>query len=77
MLVFARALQANGVPVPEIVTKLTIKTGKNAGGHPSVVSLYRALAESDPQDAAPRQGAFPATAVVSYRAGASARGPRR
>jgi len=26
----------------EIAAKLTIKTGKNAGRHPSVASLYRA-----------------------------------
>ena len=34
-------------PVPEIAGKLTIKTGKNAGKHPSVASLHRALAEAD------------------------------
>lgn len=45
MLIFARALKAKGVPVPQIAKKLTIKTGKNAGKHPSVASLYRALAE--------------------------------
>ncbi|KIZ15641.1 hypothetical protein [Streptomyces natalensis] len=38
-----------GVPVPDIATKLTIKTGKNAGKSPSVASLYRALAEADEQ----------------------------
>jgi hypothetical protein len=32
--------------MPEIVKKLTIKTGKNAGEHPSVASLYRALADT-------------------------------
>jgi len=26
---------------------LTIKTGKNAGKHPSVASLYRALADNE------------------------------
>ncbi|MGC5535709.1 recombinase family protein [Streptomyces sp. SR-10] len=36
-----------GVPVPEIVKKLTIKVGKNAGKSPSVASLYRALAEAE------------------------------
>lgn len=44
MLVFARALRARGTPMPEIAAKLTITTGKNAGTHPSVASLYRALA---------------------------------
>ena len=28
-------------------SELTIKTGKNAGQHPSVASLYRALADND------------------------------
>jgi hypothetical protein len=45
MLTFAVALKDKGVPVPEIVKKLTIKTGKNAGKSPSVASIYRALAE--------------------------------
>ncbi|MBT1189909.1 recombinase family protein [Streptomyces sp. CJ_13] len=47
MLTFAVALKDKGVPVPEIAKKLTIKTGKNAGKHPSVASLYRALAEAE------------------------------
>lgn len=49
-----------GVPVPEIAKKLTIKTGKNAGTSPSVASLYSAFAEAeqataeeDPAAAAP------------------------
>ncbi|MFI6062461.1 recombinase family protein [Streptomyces sp. NPDC051286] len=46
-LLFARALRDRGVPVPEIAGNLTIKTGKNAGKHPSVASLYRALAEAE------------------------------
>jgi hypothetical protein len=36
-----------GVPVPEIARKLTLKTGKNAGQHPSVASVCRALAEAE------------------------------
>jgi DNA invertase Pin-like site-specific DNA recombinase len=44
MLVFARALREQGTPMPNIAAKLTIRTGKNAGAHPSVASLYRALA---------------------------------
>ena len=43
-LVYARALQAAGTPVPDIAKKLTIKTGKNIGQRPSVASVYRALA---------------------------------
>ncbi|ANZ36049.1 hypothetical protein BBK82_08185 [Lentzea guizhouensis] len=34
LLIVARALRDKSVPIPEIVTKLTIKTGKNAGEHP-------------------------------------------
>lgn len=52
MLLFARALKDKGVPVPEIAKKLTIKTGKNAGQHPSVASVYRALADAE-ETAAP------------------------
>ena len=54
MLLFARALKDTGTPIPEIAKKLSIKTGKNAGKHPSVASLYRALAEADSQHAATR-----------------------
>lgn len=59
-LTFAVALKDKGVPVPEIAKKLTSKTGKNGGKHPSVASLYRALAEeADASDEAqvigPRQ----------------------
>jgi DNA invertase Pin-like site-specific DNA recombinase len=46
-VLFARALRDKGTPMPDIVKKLTIKTGKNAGQHPSVASLYRALADND------------------------------
>lgn len=46
-LTFALALRDKGVPMPEIVKKLTITTGKNTGERPSVASLYRALADSD------------------------------
>lgn len=48
MLVFVRALRDQGVPMREIARKVTIKTGKNAGRHPSVASLYRALADAAP-----------------------------
>ncbi|MFE2870949.1 recombinase family protein [Embleya sp. NPDC059259] len=47
MLVFALALRDKGVRVPDIPAKLVIKTGKNAGRHPSLASVYRALAEAD------------------------------
>lgn len=47
MVVFARALRDKGTPVPQIARKLVIKAGKNAGSHPSVASVYRALAETE------------------------------
>lgn len=46
-VLLARALREKGTSMPDIVKKLTIKTGKNAGRHPSVASLYRALADND------------------------------
>ncbi|NUR67988.1 MAG: recombinase family protein, partial [Streptomyces sp.] len=46
MLSQARRLRDEGVPVPEIARALTIATGKNAGRHPSLASVYRALAEA-------------------------------
>jgi hypothetical protein len=49
MRLFARALKDAGTPVPKIVRKLTIKTGKNTGRHPSVASLYRALTDAATQ----------------------------
>lgn len=42
-LVFAKALRDAGTPVPQIAGKLLIASGKNAGKHPSVASVYRAL----------------------------------
>ena len=47
MLTFARALREQGTPISQITAKLIIATGKNAGKHPSVASLYRALADAD------------------------------
>ena len=44
-LLYVRALRDAGTPMPKIARTVTINTGKNAGGHPSVASLYRALAE--------------------------------
>ncbi|WP_406265572.1 hypothetical protein OH799_18555 [Nocardia sp. NBC_00881] len=48
MLTFAQALKDKGVPVSEIAKKITIKTGKNAGRHPSVASLCCAFADAEP-----------------------------
>jgi len=44
---FAQALKDKGTPIPDIAKKLVIKSGKNAGQHPSVASLYRAFAEAE------------------------------
>ncbi|WP_326734034.1 hypothetical protein [Streptomyces sp. NBC_01022] len=41
------ALKDKGTPVPEIAKKLVTKTGKNADEHPSVASVYRALADAE------------------------------
>ena len=54
MAIFARALRDQGTPMPDIAQKLKIQSGKNAGKHPSVASLYRALAETDAQHLATR-----------------------
>jgi DNA invertase Pin-like site-specific DNA recombinase len=47
MLTFAVALREKGKTVPEIAGILVMSSGKNAGKHPSVASVYRALAEHD------------------------------
>ncbi|WP_200262021.1 recombinase family protein [Streptomyces sp. HSG2] len=46
---YARTLRAGGVSVPEIAAKLFIPTGKNKGQNPSVASVYRVLAEDEPE----------------------------
>ena len=35
--------------MPDIAQRLKIQSGKSAGKHPSVATLYRALAETDAQ----------------------------
>lgn len=47
MVARARQLRDAGVAVPEIAEQLVIRTGKNAGRHPSVASVYRALAGNE------------------------------
>ena len=44
MVARARELRDEGVAVTEIAERLVIATGRNAGGHPSAASVYRALA---------------------------------
>jgi DNA invertase Pin-like site-specific DNA recombinase len=51
MLTFAVALREKGKPVPEIAGILVMSSGKNAGKHPSLASVYRALAEYDAAEA--------------------------
>jgi len=46
MVARARQLRDAGVAVPEIAEQLVIATGRNAGRHPSVASVYRVLAEA-------------------------------
>ncbi|MEV5503652.1 recombinase family protein [Nonomuraea fuscirosea] len=48
MIAYARSLRERGVAVPDIARKLVIPSGKNKGRHPSVASVYRALAEAEP-----------------------------
>lgn len=48
MLAAALRLREQGMPVPEIAARLVITTGRNAGRHPSVASVYRALAAARP-----------------------------
>lgn len=51
MLALARTLHEQGMSVPDIAQQLTIKSGKNAGRHPSIASVYRALAQPHPRTA--------------------------
>lgn len=46
-VLLARALRDKDTPMPDIVKRLTIKTGKNASRHPSVALLYRTLADNE------------------------------
>jgi DNA invertase Pin-like site-specific DNA recombinase len=47
MTASARAMRDNGMSVPEIAATLVISEGKNAGRHPSLASVYRALTDAD------------------------------
>lgn len=67
MAIFARALRDQGTPMPDIAQKLKIQSGKNAGKHPSVASLYRALA--DAQHLATRPQTAPPTCSRSAHGG--------
>ena len=58
MTASARAMRDNGMSVPEIAATLVIREGKNAGRHPSLASVYRALTE---MDTAPDTGAGTST----------------
>lgn len=43
----AMAMRDRGMSVPDIAAALVIPDGKNAGQHPSLASVYRALADAD------------------------------
>jgi DNA invertase Pin-like site-specific DNA recombinase len=47
MVALACRLRDEGTPVPDIAARLTIATGRNAGRHPSIASVYRTLAADD------------------------------
>ena len=47
MTASARAMRDNGMSVPEIAATLVIPEGKQAGRHPSLASVYRALTDAD------------------------------
>ena len=47
MTAAALAMRGRGMGVPEIAASLVIPEGKNAGQHPSLASVYRALADAD------------------------------
>jgi DNA invertase Pin-like site-specific DNA recombinase len=44
----ARRLRDQGLQVPEIARRLVIPAGRNAGGHPSLATVYRVLTEPEP-----------------------------
>ncbi|MFH8771956.1 hypothetical protein [Streptomyces sp. NPDC017958] len=50
MAAYTRSLRANGVPVPEIARRLVITSGKNRGKPPLVATVYRILAEDEPEN---------------------------
>jgi DNA invertase Pin-like site-specific DNA recombinase len=47
MTAAALAMREQGTGVPEIAASLVIAEGRNAGQHPSLASVYRALADAD------------------------------
>ena len=53
--------------MPEIAEKPEIRTGKNAGKHPSVASLYRALADAAPAAGLPDDGLPPRPRRTLFR----------
>jgi DNA invertase Pin-like site-specific DNA recombinase len=52
MTAAALAMRERGTGVPEIAASLVIPEGRNAGRHPSLASVYRALADADAGTAA-------------------------
>jgi hypothetical protein len=58
MLLFARALHDQDTSMPDIVARLTIKTGKNAANTPRSRRYYRALGEAGARHVTSRHGGF-------------------
>lgn len=54
MTAAALSMRDQGMGVPEIAARLVIPAGKNAGQHPSLASVYRALADTAADTAAAR-----------------------
>ena len=52
MTAAALAMREQGMGVPEIAASLVIPDGRSAGRHPSLASVYRALADADAGTAA-------------------------
>jgi DNA invertase Pin-like site-specific DNA recombinase len=52
MTAAALAMREQGMSVPEIAAALVIPDGKNTGQHPSLASVYRAIADADADTAA-------------------------
>jgi hypothetical protein len=74
MLLFAPALKDNGTPVPGIARKLVIKSGKNAGQHPSAAAAEAGTASvtDDGYPAPPAPRPHPPGRRTAHRRGGRA-----
>lgn len=80
MTAAAVALREQGMGVPDIAARLVIPDGKNAGQHPSLASVYRALAEADatetPHEGKPHTQGKPHTEGKPHTQGKEGAGER-